>query len=94
MAKQEGKGGLWHNKFKSQGDKRPDYVGEITIHGVTHKLSGWVSTMTHAGAPVINLVFNKEFKAPPKPNSYAPPPEVAKAVEFDPFDDKDKDIPF
>ncbi len=34
-------GALWCNNGKVIGDMRPDYVGEITIDNVTHKIAMW-----------------------------------------------------
>lgn len=101
MAKQDGKGGLWPNHYKTQGDNRPDYVGEITITGITHKISGWINTNTGGGRPVINLVFNGEYKTPAvAPATPATPREVPATTmtdalhdDNDPFDNNEK-IPF
>jgi len=59
MAKHDGTGGLWRNKFKVPGDSKPDYIGEITIAGVTHKIAGWPNTSGNPKQPILNLVVSQ-----------------------------------
>jgi hypothetical protein len=42
MAERDMSGILFKNEDKVEGDKRPDYRGDITIHGAKFKLAGWV----------------------------------------------------
>ena len=68
MAKHEGKGGLWHNQYKSTGDTKPDYIGEITIAGVTHKIAAWHNKSGNPHQPLINMIVSqpKPIPAPVK----------------------------
>lgn len=38
---QEGQGSLFPNRFKTQGDAKPDYRGSIVVGGVTYNIAGW-----------------------------------------------------
>lgn len=87
MAKHDGKGGLWNNPYKTAGDARPNYIGEITIHGITHKISGWINSQAGGGRPTINLVFNKEYKTPPPATEPREVGATTMTEAIDPFDD-------
>lgn len=80
MAKQENTGGLWPNKFKGVGDKRPDFTGDININGVTHKIAGWRTDGAH-GKPIVALRVEQQ-----------PKPTPARWPELD--DSWESDIPF
>jgi len=87
-------GGLWRNNYKKTGDKRPDYIGEITIDGVTHKIAAW-NAGGGDGKPVISLRVSVPVEAPPSSQTaYATAPVPVKAVEFDPLNPPDEEIPF
>lgn len=97
MAKHNNTGGLWLNQYKITGDKRPDYVGEINIAGVIHKISGWINLNKGGGRPVINLVINGDYKTPPVVKTPIPPREVPVSTLRDAFEeaeDWESDIPF
>lgn len=55
MSKHDNKGGLWRNQFKAS-DQHPDYVGEVTINGVTHKIAAWNDSTGNPKRPALNLV--------------------------------------
>lgn len=94
MNKINNTGGLWRNSYKKAGDSRPDYIGEITIAGVTHKIAAW-NAGGGEGKPVISLRVSQAVPAPPsKPTSFAAAPTPVKAVEFDPLNPPDEEIPF
>lgn len=94
MKKINNTGGLWRNNYKKAGDKRPDYIGEITIDGVTHKIAAW-NAGGGEGKPVISLRVSVPVEAPPpSPTEFSAPPVKAVAVEFDPLSPPDDDIPF
>lgn len=66
MSKHDNAGGLWNNKYKTD-PKHPDYVGEITIDGITHKIAGWSDMSGNPRRPIVNLVVSTvEFKTPDK----------------------------
>ena len=58
MAKLNNTGGLWRNKYKTSTDKRPDFTGDITIGGVTHKIAGWQNSGA-GGKPIVSLVVEQ-----------------------------------
>lgn len=84
MDKINNTGGLWRNNYKKAGDKRPDYIGEITIDGVTHKIAAW-NASGGGGKPIVSLRVTQPVAAPSA---------TVKAVEFDPLNPPDEDIPF
>jgi len=88
-------GGLWRNNYKKDGDRRPDYIGEITIAGVTHKIAAW-SSGAGGGKPAINIRVTQAVFTPPDKSSteFSETPAKVVAVEFDPLNPPDEDIPF
>ena len=94
MDKINNTGGLWRNNYKKDGDRRPDYIGEVTIAGVTHKIAAWNSG-AGGGKPAINIRVTQALPTPSsKPTAYAEAPPPVKAVEFDPLNPPDEEIPF
>lgn len=81
MTKHNNTGGLWRNKYKEAGDKKPDFMGDITIEGVTYKIAGWHNS-GEGGKPVIALKVTPEVK----------PPTPAKPVNLSGV--SDTDLPF
>jgi len=47
-------GGLWPNKYKTV-KAAPDYVGQININGVVHKLVAWKCSSKNPRAPQISI---------------------------------------
>jgi hypothetical protein len=97
-------GKLSHNKYKTEGDKKPNWTGEITMErstlrelldehtedGIVIKLSGW--DMAGQFGPWMRLSWNN-YKPQPKEGGYAPAPKPA-AKAPPPADDDDSDVPF
>jgi hypothetical protein len=92
-------GKLSHNKYKEEGDKKPNWTGEITMQrsalkellsqhaedDVVIKLSGW--DMSGNYGPWMRLSWNN-YKPQPKDDSYAKPaPKAAPPAD-------DDDVPF
>ena len=97
-------GKLSHNKYKAEGDRKPNWTGEIimdrsvlrqlmdehTDDEIVIKLSGW--DMSGNYGPWMRLSWNN-YKPAPKENPYAPPAKpVAKAPL--PAVIPDEDLPF
>lgn len=70
MSKHDNKGGLWRNKYKTK-DFQPDYVGEVTIDGVTHKLAAWDDKTGNSKRPIVHLVVS-DGRLDPKPDKDLP----------------------
>lgn len=49
-------GGFFPNKYKEQGDKKPDITAPVEIHGEKMKLAGWKNT-SKRGQPYVSLSF-------------------------------------
>ena len=95
-------GKLSHNKYKEQGDKKPDMQGEITMHrsalkglleehdgdDIVIKLSAW--QMSGQFGPWMRLSWNN-YKKPEGSNPYAARPPAAPAPK-PPV--PDEDVPF
>ena len=81
MSSYTNQGGLWDNQRKYE-PSDPDFVGNINIAGVDHKIVAWMSTSKNKLAPTINIKVNSvDFvKAAPQ----------YKAVDKE----KEDDIPF
>lgn len=97
-------GKLSHNKYKAEGDKKPNWTGEIimdrstlrqlmdehTDDDIVIKLSGW--DMAGNYGPWIRISWNN-YKPQPKENPYVPAakpaPKAAPQAEI-----PDDDIPF
>ncbi len=73
-------GGLWSNNYKKLGDMRPDFIGEITIGNVTHKIAMWRNTKGTGNKPDYNIVVTE------------PAPTPAQVVDVSKV--KDDDLPF
>ena len=98
-------GKLSHNKYKAEGDKKPNWVGEITMErsvlkelleqhdgdDIVIKLSGW--DMSGQFGPWVRLSWNN-YKPQPQQsgNPYAAPKPKAPPPEQP--DLSDDDIPF
>ena len=83
-------GALWLNKYKGAHDKRPNFVGEITVEGVVYQIAGWDQPGANPKSPVMTLKVSKPYVAA---SAVANPP-VQEPVHFDDKDDWDSDIPF
>jgi len=85
MASREGTGGLWRNQYKGGNSARPDYVGQITLGGVSYPIAAWTNHSTSGGKPSITIRLNeqKEVVKTTKPRVKVPLPK-----------DFDDDIPF
>ena len=97
-------GKLSHNKYKAEGDRKPNWTGEIIMDrsvlrqlmdehsddDIVIKLSGW--DMSGNYGPWMRLSWNN-YKPAPKENPYAPP---AKPAAKDPLPAviPDEDLPF
>jgi len=75
-------GGLWDNQRKYE-PSDPDFVGNINIAGVDHKIVGWMSSSKNKLSPTINIKLSN-----PRP---VPMPEH-RPVAVD--KEKKDDIPF
>jgi hypothetical protein len=97
-------GKLSHNKYKAEGDKKPNWTGEIimdrsvlrqlmdehTDDDIVIKLSGW--DMSGNYGPWMRLSWNN-YKPPLKENPYVPPAKPA--VKAPPaVDIPEEDLPF
>ena len=58
-------GGLWSNNYKKIGDMRPDFIGEITIDNVTHKIAMWRNTKGTGNTPDYNIVATEPITTQP-----------------------------
>jgi len=99
-------GKLSHNKYKEEGDKKPNWTGEITMErsalkellgqhdedDIVIKLSGW--DMSGNYGPWMRLSWNN-YKPQPK-DGQAPPSgrPAPKAPPPPADDDADNDLPF
>ena len=90
----DGKGNLFKNKDKQQGDNKPDYKGDFkTPSGELLEISGWIATDKNSGEmrkdkwgnAFINLKIDLPY-VPPQPNLEDIPVEDPKQV--------DPDLPF
>lgn len=83
-------GGLWPNRSKGGNDRKPNYLGQVTIDGKTHFLSAWY-TDGQGGRPTLSLRVNDL----PPTQEPAPVPSSVQVGLPDDFDEgKDDDIPF
>lgn len=84
MASIDNTGGLWRNKKRNH-PKSPDYIGQITIEGVTYFISAW-KTDGSGKKPAVSIKVNQKdlnAEVQPQKKQYDNPPKE--------FDD---DIPF
>ena len=65
MTKINNTGGLWANKYKAMGDNKPDYIGEVTIGGITYKIAGWQQDGS-GGRPLVNIKVTELMPVPVK----------------------------
>ena len=96
-------GKLSHNKYKEQGDKKPDMHGEIIMErsalkklleetdedGIVIKLSAW--NMEGSYGPWMRLSWNNYKKPQDQQGSYVAPRKAEPQKELT---DDDQDIPF
>jgi hypothetical protein len=97
-------GKLSHNRYKAEGDKKPNWVGEITMDrsvlrqlmdehsedDIVIKLSGWDMSGQHG--PWMRLSWNNYKPQPAQSgNPYVKPAPKAPPP---PADDADDDLPF
>lgn len=68
------KGALFKNADKN-GEKDPDYRGELNVGGANYWISGWVST-SKKGAKYLAI------KLRPKEKAAKPKPEIEDAIPF------------
>jgi hypothetical protein len=93
-------GALWPNKYKIQGDRKPDFVGQVNVDGVLFELAAWNNQKLSAKAPELIVKLTKPYIAktamdPIKKAVAVPVSAMPQDIE-DPFgwDIKDGDIPF
>jgi uncharacterized protein (DUF736 family) len=89
-----GSGMLFKNKWKKEGDKKPEYVGEIEIPEGMHgrkEISLW-KRMSKAGKPYLSVSVSDPWKPERKPIKAAGYEMKDGKVTRDP--DFDDDIPF
>lgn len=56
------KGIFGKNKFKEQGDNKPDYKGKGNFNGEDFEVAGWIKTNKTSGEEFFSLSFSKPFK--------------------------------
>lgn len=78
-------GGFFPNKFKEEGDSKPDITAPVNIHGEKMKLAGW-KNISKRGTPYVSL----SFKPADEDVTPANPPQVSTPQDDTPNDD----IPF
>ena len=97
-------GKLSHNRYKTEGDKKPNWTGEITMDrsvlrqlmdehtedDIVIKLSGW--DMAGQFGPWMRLSWNN-YKPQPQGSSYQAAPKPAPKAPPPQVDD-DQDVPF
>ena len=78
-------GGFFPNKYKEEGDSKPDITAPVNINGEKMKLAGWKNT-SKRGTPYVGLSFKPaDEDATPTTQPSAEPPKE------EPLND---DIPF
>jgi ERCC4-type nuclease len=77
------RGVLFRNDKKTEGDKKPNYRGQITIGGVEYRLSAWISK-SRKGMSYMSLAATPPEKTKP----------VANGEDLDADFQVDEDIPF
>jgi hypothetical protein len=77
----EMRGGLWKNKDKQPGDKRPNMKGFLQIGGVRYELAAWTYTSQKTGEKYQSL---KLSIPQPKDTGAAPAPTQAQPVQAQP----------
>ena len=83
MASLDNTGGLWQNTKRDR-PKAPDFIGQVTIDGKTHYLSGWYTDGKNR-KPKISMRVNQ---------SNAPIQKTSTTQYNEPPKDFDDDIPF
>ena len=87
------RGVLFRNSDKQDGDKRPDYKGNLTIGGVKYELAAWIRTAQKSGRKFMSL----QLEVPQaRTQGAAPAPTEAQPVQAAPVvpaEDPD-DLPF
>jgi hypothetical protein len=82
--------GLWPNKDKQPGDKRPNVKGFIQIGGNRFDLSGWTRTSQKDGSKFIT----GQVQVPkPKDTGAAPAPTQAQPVQAEPVVTSSYELP-
>jgi len=82
-------GPFFPNKYKQEGDKKPDYTCNIMVDGETKRLAGWKSE-TKRGMPYISLKYSDPQEGSGASTQRAAPQQQA-AEQAPKLDD---DIPF
>lgn len=68
-------GGFFPNKFKQEGDSKPDITAPVNINGEKMKLAGW-KNVSKKGMPYISLSFKPaDEDATPTTQAPAEPPQ-------------------
>jgi len=57
-----GKGTLGRNKYKEEGDNKPEFTGKVEINGAEYRLSAWVKEAN--GSKFFSLSVSQSDDAP------------------------------
>ena len=90
-----GRGVLFKNDRKTEGDKKPEYTGSLNVDGVEFFLDAWLK-VGKSGAKFMSVSVKRKDK---QPDQQAPRPALRQAPAARPapgsgFEDMDDDIPF
>lgn len=83
-----GRGALFKNDRKVEGDKKPEYTGSLNVDGVEFFLDAWLKT-SNAGKKFMSVSVKRKDNQP----AAAPTPAAARAPAPAPLLPED-DIPF
>lgn len=83
-------GGFFPNKYKQEGDSKPDVTAPVLIHGEKMKLAGW-KNVSKRGVHYVSLSFTPSDDASPQHSEPAELSAVGQAAQDDVPDDN---IPF
>jgi hypothetical protein len=86
--------GVLFKNDKNGNDKRPDYRGEITIHGALFELAAWIKEGKKGKFMSLSIKPKEEQQEQAPPPRRAAPPSRSSGGGGRGFDDMDSDIPF
>lgn len=80
-------GGFFPNKYKQDGDGKPDISAPVNINGEKMRLAGWKKT-SKRGVPFVSLAFKEDGGSQSSDRNTPPQPPAEE------FYNNDDDIPF
>lgn len=69
MENKQNSGAIFKNKYKTEGDYKPDYKGTVNIDGVNKEIALWVRTDKNGGE-----YFSVKISEPYQQPDQVPPP--------------------